>query len=161
VRYSGSPLAYSFSEEHHRKSMWLVTLDADGQVDADRRDTPVPRQLARLRGKFDELLGDPALDRHTGSWVEATLTDPYRPHEPMAALAKRFPHILSLAFEPETGDEDPAASYAQRLRGRSDRQIAEDFVAHVRGRQPDAPESAVLSAAFDAVRAEAARTEGD
>jgi exonuclease SbcD len=161
VRYSGSPLAYSFSEEHHRKSMWLVTLGADGQVEAERVDTPVPRQLARLRGRFDDLLGDPALDRHAESWVEATLTDPYRPHEPMAALAKRFPHILSLAFEPETGDEDPAASYAQRLRGRSDGQIAEDFVQHVRGRRPDAPESAVLSEAFDAVRAEAVRTEGD
>jgi len=160
VRYSGSPLAYSFSEEHHRKSIWLVTLDAAGQIAAERADTPVPRQLARLRGRFDDLLGDPALDRHTGSWVEATLTDPYRPQEPMAALAKRFPHILSLSFEPDSGSEDPAVSYARRLRGRSDGQIAEDFVAHVRGRQPDEGESTVLRAAFDAVRAEAARTEG-
>src|SRR5882757_1879977 len=48
VRYSGSPLAYSFSEEHHRKSMWLVTLDADGQIEAERIDTPVPRRLARI-----------------------------------------------------------------------------------------------------------------
>nr|WP_237554564.1 exonuclease SbcCD subunit D [Streptomyces sp. SID4948] len=161
VRYSGSPLAYSFSEEHHRKSMWLVTLGADGEVTADRLDTPVPRRLARLRGRFDDLLGNPAHDRHTDAWVEATLTDPYRPHEPMAALAKRFPHILSLAFEPDTGDEDRAASYAQRLRGRTDGQIAEDFVAHVRGQGPDHDERAVLSEAFDAVRADAARTEGD
>jgi exonuclease SbcD len=161
VRYSGSPLAYSFSEEHHRKSMWLVTLDGDGQVAAERIDTPVPRRLARLRGRFDDLLADPALDRHADAWVEATLTDPYRPHEPMAALAKRFPHLLSLAFDPEGGDEDQAVSYAQRLRGRGDGQIAEDFVAHVRGRRADALESALLREAFDAVRAEAARTEGD
>jgi exonuclease SbcD len=161
VRYSGSPLAYSFSEEHHRKSMWLVDLDAGGEVAAERIDTPVPRRLARLRGRFDDLLGDPALDRHTDAWVEATLTDPYRPHEPMAALAKRFPHILSLAFEPDSGDGDPAASYAERLRGRTDRQIAADFVEHVRGKQPDPGERAVLGEAFDAVRADTARTEGD
>ena len=50
VRYSGSPLAYSFSEEHHRKSMWLVDLGPAGEVAAERIDTPVPRPLARLRG---------------------------------------------------------------------------------------------------------------
>ncbi|WP_405577510.1 exonuclease SbcCD subunit D [Streptomyces sp. NBC_01190] len=161
IRYSGSPLAYSFSEEHHRKSMWLVDLDAAGDVVAERIDTPVPRRLARLRGRFDDLLGDPVHDRHTDAWVEATLTDPYRPPEPMAALAKRFPHILSLAFEPDGGDEDRAASYAQRLRGRTDRQIAEDFVTHVRGLAPDPAERAVLDEAFDAVRAGGAGKETD
>ncbi|WP_449341978.1 metallophosphoesterase family protein, partial [Streptomyces aurantiogriseus] len=30
VRYSGSPLPYSFSEAEHRKTMWLVDLGADG-----------------------------------------------------------------------------------------------------------------------------------
>lgn len=159
IRYSGSPLAYSFSEEHHRKSLWLVTLGAAGEVDAERVDTPVPRRLARLRGKLADLLADPKLDRQADAWIEATLTDRFRPHEPMAALAGRFPHILALAFDPETGDADPSASYARRLRGRSDLQIAEDFVAHVRGTGPDARERLVLRDAFDAVRADDVRTE--
>lgn len=161
IRYSGSPLAYSFSEVHHRKSMWLVTLGPGGEVDAERIDTPVPRPLARIRGRLDDLLADPALERHTGAWVEATLTDRFRPHEPMAALAARFPHVLALAFDPEAADEDPLASYAQRLRGRSDQQIAEDFVAHVRGHAPDTRERAVLREALDAVRADSVRAERD
>ncbi|MEV6011143.1 exonuclease SbcCD subunit D [Streptomyces sp. NPDC051976] len=159
VRYSGSPLAFSFSEERHRKSMWLVDLGPGGEVAAERVDTPVPRALARISGHLDDLLADPALDRHEDAWVEATLTDPYRPHEPMAALARRFPHVLSLVFAPENGDDDPLASYARRLRGRSDQQIAEDFVAHVRGSEADTQERAVLRDAFDAVRADAVRTE--
>ncbi|MBM9509575.1 exonuclease SbcCD subunit D [Actinacidiphila acididurans] len=159
VRYSGSPLAYSFSEEHHRKSMWLVDLGPGGEIAAERIDTPVPRPLARLRGKLADLLADPKLERYADAWVEATLTDPFRPHEPMAALAARFPHILALAFEPEAAPDDPALSYARRLRGRTDLQIAEDFVAHVRGSSPDHRELAVLSDAFDAVRADDTRTE--
>ncbi|WP_431964606.1 exonuclease SbcCD subunit D [Actinacidiphila sp. bgisy160] len=161
VRYSGSPLAYSFSEADHRKSMWLVDLGPDGSVAAERVDCPVPRPLARLRGRLEELLEDPAHERHENSWVEATLTDPHRPHEPMARLRKRFPHALALAFEPERVDAGPHASYAQRLRGRSDRQIAEDFVAHVRGAGPDAAERGVLRDAFDAVRNDAVRAETD
>ncbi|MFI2300872.1 exonuclease SbcCD subunit D [Actinacidiphila glaucinigra] len=161
VRYSGSPLAYSFSEADHRKSTWLVDLGADGSVAAERVDCPVPRPLARLRGRLGELLEDPAHARHEGSWVEATLTDPHRPHEPMARLRKRFPHALALAFEPERTDAGAHASYAQRLRGRTDRQIAEDFVTHVRGTGPDTAERGVLRDAFDAVRSDAARAETD
>ncbi|MFI0776440.1 exonuclease SbcCD subunit D [Streptomyces sp. NPDC021212] len=156
IRYSGSPLAYSFSEAAHRKSMWLVELDGEGAVGAaERVDCPVPRPLARLRGRLDDLLADPGLARHETAWVEATLTDPVRPYEPMARLAARFPHVLSLVFDPERPPEDPLASYAQRLRGRTDREIAEDFVAHVRGgRGPDARESVLLGDALEAVRTE-------
>ncbi|WP_455351804.1 exonuclease SbcCD subunit D [Streptomyces sp. SYSU K217416] len=153
VRYSGSPLAYSFSETHHRKSMWLVDLGPDGTVTAERVPCPVPRALARIRGHLAELLEDPALERHEDAWVEATLTDPVRPSEPMARLAARFPHTLSLVFDPERTASDPHASYAQRLGGRTDQQIAEDFVAHVRGGgAPDEQERVVLRDAFDDVR---------
>ncbi|MFD1657311.1 exonuclease SbcCD subunit D [Streptomyces caeni] len=154
VRYSGSPLPYSFSEADHRKSMWLVDLEADGSVTAERVDCPVPRRLARIRGRLEELLADPGLERHREAWVEATLTDPVRPAEPMARLAERFPHTLSLVFDPERGPRDAGVSYARRLAGRSDRQIAEDFVAHVRGAGPDPGERALLQDVFDAVRAD-------
>ncbi|WP_116210481.1 exonuclease SbcCD subunit D [Streptomyces olivoreticuli] len=157
VRYSGSPLAYSFSEADHRKTMWLVDLGAGGALTAERLDCPVPRPLARIRGRLDELLGDPRLEKHEQAWVEATLTDPHRPEEPMARLARRFPHVVSLVLEPDRAPEDPHASYAQRLRGRTDHQIAEDFVAHVRGgRGADDAESTVLTGAIDAVRLAAA-----
>ena len=154
VRYSGSPLPYSFSEADHRKSMWLVDLDADGTVTAERLDCPVPRELARIRGTLEDLLHDPDLARHEEAWVEATLTDAVRPDDPMARLAERFPHTLSLVFDPERGPDDPDVSYARRLAGRNDREIADDFVAHVRGAGPDEHEQAVLQEAFDAVRAD-------
>ncbi|MGI5483996.1 exonuclease SbcCD subunit D [Streptomyces lavendofoliae] len=160
IRYSGSPLAYSFSEAGHRKTMWLVDLDGDGTVRAERIDCPVPRPLARLRGRLDDLLGDPALDRHEDAWVEATLTDPVRPADPMARLTERFPHTLSLLFDPERPDDETGASYARRLRDRDDQQVAEDFVAHVRGGAgPDDQERAALLRAFDDVRVDMARRE--
>ncbi|MFD7388642.1 exonuclease SbcCD subunit D [Streptomyces sp. NPDC059852] len=154
VRYSGSPLPYSFSEAGHRKSMWLVDLDAGGAVTAERIDCPVPRPLARIRGTLEDLLADPALRGHEESWVEATLTDAVRPADPMARLTERFPHTLSLVFDPERTPGEPAVSYARRLAGRGDQEIAEDFVTHVRGTGPDPHEQAVLRDAFDAVRAD-------
>jgi exonuclease SbcD len=154
VRYSGSPLPYSFSEAEHRKSMWLVDLAGDGSVTAERVDCPVPRRLARIRGALESLLADPDLARHEDAWVEATLTDAVRPADPMARLTERFPHTLSLTFDPERPPGDPDVTYARRLAGRADQEIAEDFVLHVRGAGADEHEQGVLRDAFDAVRAD-------
>jgi DNA repair protein SbcD/Mre11 len=159
VRYSGSPLAYSFSEAAHRKSMWLVDLGPGGALEAERVACPVPRPLARLRGPLEELLADPRLTVHEDAWVEAVLTDPHRPEEPMTRLAARFPHLLVLAFDPDREDGQDAGGYAGRLRERSDRQIAEDFVVHVRGTCATPAERALLGEAFDAVRTAAAAGE--
>jgi len=159
VRYSGSPLPYSFSEANHRKTMWLVDLAAEGAVTAERVDCPVPRALARIRGALEDLLADPALARHQEAWVEATLTDPVRPADPMARLTERFPHTLTLVFDPDRAADGPEVSYARRLAGRDDQQIAEDFVTHVRGAGPDAHERAVLRDALDGARADDAARE--
>ncbi|WP_369037446.1 exonuclease SbcCD subunit D [Streptomyces adonidis] len=152
VRYSGSPLPYSFSEADHRKSMWLIDLADDGSLTAERVDCPVPRALARIRGALEDLLADPDLARHEDAWIEATLTDPVRPPDPMARLSERFPHTLSLAFDPDRSPDDPDVTYARRLAGRDDQEIAEDFVLHVRGAEADEHERGVLRDAFDSVR---------
>lgn len=152
VRYSGSPLAYSFSEERHRKSMEIVDLDARGSTHVERVDCPVPRPLARLRGRLDDLLADPDLGRHEGSYLAVTLTDPARPVEPMERLRRRFPHVLVLGFEPEGAGPLEQTSYAAALRGRSDQEITEQFVAHVRGAAPVPAEVRLLRSALEAGR---------
>ncbi|KRV50497.1 DNA exonuclease SbcCD subunit SbcD [Wenjunlia vitaminophila] len=157
LRYSGSPLAYSFSEATHRKTMWLVDLGPSGEVTATRVDCPVPRPLARLRGPLTDLLADPALARHEKAWVQVTLTDAERPATPMERLRRRFPHTVHLEFEPDRpAAQDEGASYRSRLRGRDDVQIGMDFVAHVRGRPAHGAERALLAAAFDAARLDGA-----
>ena len=60
VRYSGSPVALSFSEATHTKGSWLVDLGSAG-VTVEAVDAPVERPLAVLRGDIDLLLTDPAL----------------------------------------------------------------------------------------------------
>ncbi len=153
LRYSGSPIAYSFSEVDHRKTMWLVDLAADGSVAAERIDCPVPRPLARLRGRLDELLTAEKYQQHEDAWVQATLTDPARPANPMEQLRKRFPHTLQLLFEPDPVPGDRQESYAARVSGRSDLEIAEGFVRHVRpGTEADETERAWLRTAFETVR---------
>ncbi|MGI8523862.1 MAG: exonuclease SbcCD subunit D, partial [Nocardioides sp.] len=104
VRYSGSPLAYSFSEAGHTKGSWLVDLGAEGLASVEFVPAPVPRPLARLTGALESLLSDPRLVVHVGAWVQATLTDAVRPREPMERLRARFPHVVALEFAPAGGE---------------------------------------------------------
>jgi exonuclease SbcD len=148
VRYSGSPLAYSFSEAQHRKGSWLVDLGPAGEVTAQFVDAPVPRPLARLTGTLDDLLADPRLARHEQSWVQATLTDDTRPMQAMDRLRRRFPHTLVLAFAP--ANPEPQVAPVARTHGRKDHDIALDFVAELRGVPASDAESRLLQQACDA-----------
>ena len=56
LRYSGSPLPYSFSEARHAKGSWLVELNAGGAVRAERVPAPPFRALNVLRGRLADLL---------------------------------------------------------------------------------------------------------
>ncbi|MBO0843300.1 MAG: exonuclease SbcCD subunit D [Nocardioides sp.] len=148
VRYSGSPLAYSFSEAGHVKGSWLVDLDESGLVASEFVEAPVPRRLARLRGTLEQLLSSPEHAEHEGSWVQATLTDDVRPQQAMERLRRRFPHTLVLSFEttaPVIGAV--AGPGAERRR---DIDLVTEFVAELRGAAPEAGELALLQRAVDA-----------
>jgi exonuclease SbcD len=69
----------------------------------------------------------------------------------MDRLRTRFPHTLVLTWEPADVAADQR-DYRQRLAGRSDAQLAADFVAHVRGTAAEPAETQLLEQAFEAVR---------
>ncbi|MGI8332238.1 exonuclease SbcCD subunit D [Actinomadura scrupuli] len=151
VRYSGSPLAYSFSEHRQRKGCWLVEL-GDGAVRAEFADAPVPRRIARLRGRIDELLTSAAHEKYRQHWLQITLTDPVRPAGAMERLRRRFPYALVLGFEPEGRTAGPDRSWSDRTTGRADHELAGDFVAEVTGVPADGAERALLDEAFQHCR---------
>jgi exonuclease SbcD len=151
VRYSGSPLAYSFSESRQTKGSWLVDLGAAGVRAAEFLPAPVPRRLDTLRGRIDDLLADPALADVEDAWLQVTLTDPRRPRQAMERLRARFPHALLLAFEPE-GVRPSRGPVVPRVDGRSDLDVALGFVAEVRDLEATTEEELLLQLACDACR---------
>lgn len=151
LRYSGSPIAYSFSEAHQVKGSWLVELGPRGLQAAEFVPAPVPRPLATVSGSLSTLLHDGAHAPAEGAWVQATVTDAHRPRGALEQLQRRFPHLLVLAFEPAGV---PAIRAAERrlVAGRTDSQIMTDFYAAVAGRPPEPAEAALVQLACDACR---------
>ena len=105
LRYAGSPLRYSFSEASHAKSVTLVDLGPGGRVAVALLPVAQPRGMAVLTGRLGDLLG-PAHDDVSDHWVAATVTDPRRPDDLYATLARRFPGLLRCVHAPERVGRD-------------------------------------------------------
>lgn len=160
IRYSGSPVAMSFSEAGHVKGSWLVEVGRAGVVRAERVPAPVHRPLAVLRGELEEILADPRHDRAEAAWCQVTLTDAQRPSGAMERLRRRFPHTLSLQFDPQGGPVD-TCSYAARVAARSDLDICCDFLTHVRGGTPADHERQLLREALEGGRLQRGRRDDE
>jgi exonuclease SbcD len=113
---------------------------------------PAPFRLVRLRGSLEELLADEAHAEHESedAWVEVVLTDALLPARPMERLRARFPQVLVLQHAPE-GELAAATVARDRIRGRSDLEVLEGFVADVRGEPAGADEVPLLRAAAESV----------
>ena len=149
MRYSGSPLPYSFAEAGHDKQAWLVDLDAGGLREVRPVPLPLPRRLTLLTGELADLLADPAHGPAEEHFVSVRLTDAVRPADPMRQLRGRFPHCVHLEW---AGAATPAdgRSYQERLRGRDDLDVSAGFVRHVRGTDAGPAERDLLRRALAA-----------
>ncbi|AKT51853.1 exonuclease SbcCD subunit D [Arsenicicoccus sp. oral taxon 190] len=155
VRYSGSPIAMSFSEARHTKSSWLVDLpERRGEaLHVEGVTAPVHTPLAILRGELDELLRAPEHQAAERSYCQVTLTDQVRPLDAIDKVRARFPLTLSLQFDPQGLPQREQASYASRVRVASDLELVDGFLEHVRGgAAASRAEQAVVRQAVEAVR---------
>jgi exonuclease SbcD len=146
LRYSGSPLAYSFSEARHAKSTALVDLGPSGPPAVRLVPAPVPRRLTDLTGPLDDLLG-PAGEPHAEDWVRVTVTDPHRPADLYRRVRSRFPHALVVQHQPPV--RAGAGRVAEVTAARDPLEVAAEFVAHVSGARPTEAEAAVLRRAYE------------
>lgn len=132
ARYSGAPLHYSFSEAGKARGGWLVELDESGLASVEWLALPVPRGLSIVTGTLDELMSSTEHSHAENDWVFAVLTDQSRPLDAMRTLQTRFRWCATLDHRPSVVAEASVASYSQRIRSKSDAEIVDGFLEHVR-----------------------------
>jgi len=152
LRYSGSPLAYSFSEQHHRKSTVLLDVGpTPGLIDPELVPAPVPRRLADVTGTLEELVGaagEPYLD----DWLRVTVTDAHRPADLYRRVKERFAHALVIQHRPPERASDRVGATVVTS-ANDPLTVAAEFVVHVTGAEPTDAELAVLRRAYEQVTA--------
>lgn len=98
VRYCGTPLKYSVSEEQHKKSITLVTLEEKGKEPIIETIPFMPlHDVRRLRGSLDELLQAKEVSKE--DYVSITLTDEKELYRPKDVLSEVYPRILEITVD--------------------------------------------------------------
>ncbi len=152
MRYSGSPLPFSFSEMHHTKSSVLLDFTGGALVSTELVATPVPRRLSEVRGSLDELAGR-TFEAKRDDWVRVTVVEPSRPQNMNQLVKEMFPHALEIKLE-FTGGETAATGVPTDAT--TPIEIVTEFVTQVSKQAPDEAELAVLQKALEATNADEA-----
>ena len=152
TRYSGSPIAFSFSETRDEKSTSIVQLTANSEVKVELIAAPVLHPLVQLRGRIDDVLAE---NTPAHAWVRVTLTDPLPPPRAWHRLAQRFGGLKLLDRDPEGLPVTPTLPH---VRGQDGLEVLEQFVQDVSGQQASPAMVQLLQQAWEAANAEAANT---
>ncbi|MCP9892118.1 exonuclease SbcCD subunit D [Cyanobium sp. Aljojuca 7D2] len=151
VAYSGTPLPYSFSEQHHTKSVRIVELDAAGTASVEIVPLGVGRPLRTLEGPLECLCGDPQHAAAADAWLRVILTDEVLPLQAMARLRQRFPHVAELRHRPPELQRSTATERHETVRqATSPLALAMAFFADQQGRPAGPPEAELLRQALEA-----------
>ena len=100
VRYSGTPLAYSFSEVHHKKSIALITLGKKGKVEIETIPFEPLHHLREIKGKYEELtLRKNYEGTATDDYLHITLTDEEDVLDALGKLRSIYPNLMLLDYD--------------------------------------------------------------
>ena len=97
IRYSGSPLKYSFDEHMQKKSFTIIDMDVKGNVDISTIPVEAKRDVVILEGYFEDLLNNKELQaKHKDHYVQARLLDTMPIMDGMAKLRQVYNRCMTI-----------------------------------------------------------------
>ncbi len=151
LRYSGSPLRYSFSEAEQDKSVSIVELDAEGVGSVRELPITQPRAMVNVRGLMAELLDPEEFVDAVDAWASVTVLDDRRPSQMWPRIQQRFPHALLVRHEPAGGIRTVSGG---PTREQKPSEVADDFVKYVTNGEIRPDEARAFDDAVQSVRAQ-------
>ena len=152
MRYSGSPVAFSFSETAPKSS---VLLHIDGKrVETETVPVPVWREIRTLAGGFEDLLAQ-APREPADAFFRIVVTDPSRPANMAARIYRAFDNVLELRHTPEGGLR--SQERADSIAAMAPLDILSSFMAASGNRDLTDEERAILAQTWEAARLEGKR----
>lgn len=134
VRYSGTPLKYSFAEWQQEKSVTLVELGEKGSVSVTALPLAPLRDLRKLRGSYEELMSKGFYDELPKDsdgllrdFYHLTLTDEEYVPDAVQKLRSVYKNLLQLEYDNKRTRTDNAIEGAERVVEKSPLELMEEF----------------------------------
>lgn len=148
IRYSGSILKYSISEENHQKGFYIVEMGGSGDISVKKKQLIPRRDMRTIKGKIDDLLTHDISE----DYVFVHLLDETTVLSPMEQIRSVYPNAMHVTRE---------NIYVQRKENNS-RQISREkmtdvelfkaFYEEVKGIKPTADTEKLFKDVLDGMR---------
>lgn len=90
IRYAGSPLKYSVSEEHHKKGFYIVTMDEEGNTEVEKRLLTPRRDMRTVEGFIEDILESPVSE----DYIFVRLLNETPVLSPMEKIRSVYPNAM-------------------------------------------------------------------
>ncbi len=128
IRYSGSPLKYSFSEINTRKSLPLIDIEEGKDIEINLVDLKALRDMRMIKGNFEDLI-DPIsyMGTNREDYLKVVLTDEEEIVDGLGKLRNIYPNIMSLSYDNQRTREEKKVRSGQKNLAKDPMELFEKF----------------------------------
>ncbi len=142
IRYAGSPMKYSISEEHHQKGYLIVEMDGDGTVSIEKRLLKPKHDMRTVEGTMAELLQHPISE----DYVFVKLHDKTPVLFPMEKIRSVYPNAMHIERKvhkqtTDNGKTKPSVLHEKQ----TDIELFQSFYAEMKGESADEETTALFA----------------
>ena len=153
LRYSGTPLKYSFSEKDQTKAVTVVELGEKGSVSVSSLPLAPRRDMREIRGTYAELtLRDNYAGTNTEDYIHAVLTDENDLPNALARLRSIYPNLMKLDYDNRRTRTSAVIAAQERCRTMTEAELFAELYEKQNGQRMSAEQGAYADAVFAELR---------
>lgn len=146
IRYAGSILKYSISEERHKKGYYVVELDAEGEVTIEKRLLTPRRDMRTIEASIEDIMNHSVNE----DYVFVRLTDETPVLSPMEKVRSVYPNAMHVERKAIVRRLDETEKTEKKERSQmSDLELFESFYKQVKGVEPSAETETIFKEVLD------------
>lgn len=136
LRYSGSPIPFSFSERDHEKQVLLVEITSLGVKDSNIESLFAPkiRGMLQIEGTLEEVLSNKYPE--SDDWVKVILSDKEVPINAFETIKLKFKHLLDLGHRSSLDQMNVSGRGGVLLQELTPEEVTRRFVERVTSEEP-------------------------
>ncbi len=129
IRYCGTPLKYSFSEENHKKSVTVVELKEKGDLTVKTVPLTPYSDVVTLKGTYDELMSKDFYEgkSYPNDYVRIILIDEDEVPNALNNLRIVYPKIAEMRYDNTRSRSSGVLEADEKIKNKSELEIFSEF----------------------------------
>ena len=141
IRYAGSPMKYSISEENHKKGFLVINLNKKGEVEITKQSLVQQRDIRTVKATMEDLLQH----EQSEDYVFVKLLNEAPVLSPMEKIRSVYPNAMHVERVVNRSLPDKAVSRVSDIERLDDRALFRSFYEEMTGTKPDEETESIVA----------------